>query len=195
MNRLVFSKPDCHQPTLEAAIQAWVGIVGFDAALVYSPSSFCCAKVSGGSLLKEDGVAIPMNTVFQARLFGEKAELRWLHRSQGAGDAVLLADELIGPSPSGWNTSESANIVECVSTQYVLWGQADSRVDGWTTLWSNRIGPMPVPYRTNDDFVSKKGRLVLKAREYLQERQDGNVVVAEERLLRLAKMRKEHGDG
>lgn len=126
----------------------------------------------------------PLGDAFEARVFNEEAELRWLHDRGGRGTAVLLSErpaaDLVG-CLDGEATSVTA--VDRIEQRYLLWGQA---VDAhacpprWSRLCEARIGTIWVP------LALRKGeRTRLVTREYVAEFEDGNTAVAEERLLRL----------
>ena len=119
--------------------------------------------------------------VFEARVFNSAAELRWLNERDGAGSARALADtgdfKFFGDEPQ-----PEKGIVGELSQQYLLWGKsAQASANGWTQFATARIGAFNVPL----DGLGKGDHARFVAREYLREYEDGNVCVAQERLIGL----------
>jgi CRISPR-associated protein (TIGR03984 family) len=147
--------------------------------LLYSPGECVLARLVDGKLRGPSG-EVALDAVFEARLFSERAELRWISDGGGAGPAALLSDDLV-PDDVRKALSVDASIkcdAEPISQTYLLWGTAagGGRAD-WSALYEARIGTMHVPCA-----VAEGGRLCLKAVEYLMEDDHGNVSVAAERL-------------
>jgi CRISPR-associated protein (TIGR03984 family) len=129
--------------------------------------------------------------VFSARLFSERAELRWLHTGAGLGDAVLLTEK---SSPDGWREESAGEIGEVIEGRYALWGR---RVEphsshGWARAVEGRIGWLDVPVaETIPDPPPKEqswptSYLALHYLEYVSHDGYGNARVFEERLRRIA---------
>lgn len=143
-------------------------------ALLITPSRFEVTTVSA---------VHPSETedVYEARLFGERAELRWLATS--GGHAVFLTedrDEL----PSFFTPLAPVVATGVCDGQYLLWGRgAGEAREGWTTLATERIGSIRVPAE-----VEQGGYAAVKTREYIvQDPEHGNSHIAEERLLAFAR--------
>ncbi len=122
-----------------------------------------------------------VDAVFEARVFNSVAELRWLNERDGAGRAAVLTDaddfEFFGHGPS-----LKEDVVGELTQQYLLWGRsARASANGWTRFATARIGAFDAPV----DGLGKGARACFVAREYLKEYQDGNVCVAQERLIGL----------
>lgn len=171
--------------TLEAALKNCVEILKNPPAiaLLYSPRECLFAKLDrNGELLGYDGKAIDLNPVFEARVFNNKAELRWLNKAGGKGRAVLISEDDISSYLE--TTLEPVKASEPLNQTYLLLGEGSNHTanDGWSVLTAARIGALPVPH----PGVAEHQRVLLKTREYVAETEwYGNVAVAEERLLEL----------
>lgn len=145
------------------------------------------------------------NAVFEARLFNPLAELRWLHRQNGEGDAALIAEEATDITGCLAQQLPPLTAIHTLMQTYLLWGEGvdptkSSMPDGWSRLTTSRIGRLDVPVSGVDNHKNK--RVQLRALEYLAEydadgsvvqsdnepdskKLHGNVAVVEERLLSL----------
>ncbi len=153
-------------------------------ALLYSPIACQFAKLQNGELKNAQDTKIDLKAIFEARIFNETWELRWLNMPDNMGHAVLISEVNISKC-----LSHSCNLdyLEILPQQYVLWGEGMARpeemVEGWSRLAAARIGAMNVPIA---NVTTNQQRVILKAREYLKEVDDyGNVAVVEERLRKL----------
>lgn len=167
-------------------------------ALVYSPR--CCAFCrmrSDGELTGPPKHATANGSyhrdvlaeAYEIRLFTPDWELRWL-RQGTVGQAALLweADTAKGPAPVAldWPVDPAPiELQDGPEQRYLLWGQADVTLsrDGWTALTNARIGTLWAPLHPDMDV--DKGRVMLRAREYLVRKDHGNVAVIDQRLLGL----------
>lgn len=116
--------------------------------------------------------------VFEARVFDESTELRWLNDMDGRGRAVLLTED---PAvlPEAFTTREQVEVIGTENGGYLLWGKAVETADGWTTLTTERIGSLRVP-----TGIERGEHASLVTREYIARDPDhGNAYIAEERLL------------
>ena len=173
--------------TLEDAVAAAVTHLGERAprtAMLSSPRAFRFALLDDGALCGPGGEEVPLTEVFEARLFGEEAELRWLAQPDGSGRAVMLTEADSEPL-SGWRPLTAIEPLDVISQTAILWGTAAPSLDpgpGWTALSEARIGKLDVPLAA----VEERAYVEAVSREYLAEAdQHGNVAVVEERLLRL----------
>ena len=154
-------------------------------ALLYSPR-WCRLGLLAekGGVTGADGEEIDLTDVFDARVFEEEMELRWLHEAEGKGRAVLLyegVERAEWSAVEGWRELPIIEATEPIEQTYLLWGTAmEPAGTGWSRLATAQIGALDVPLT---DPLGK--RVVLRAREYLGEYLDGNIAVAEERLLGL----------
>lgn len=179
-------------------------------ALLYTPQRCKLAVLENGTLRQSDGKAVDLTEVFEARVFNEDAELRWLNKQDGTGRAVLLcAQEIPEPCLNKLPEDASLKALHTLKQTYLLWGEGIgqtkkvSLADGWSRLTTARIGWLDVPVQG----VGKNERVYLKALEYLAEydadgklvqedqpmedtKRYGNVAVAEERLLCLIEERR-----
>lgn len=162
-------------------------------AILYTPAACRFAVLSGASgedpaLRAPDAsgkpAPLPLDAVFEARLFNAAVELRWLHESEGRGTAVLLSERPAGDLAACLDKEAAAvTAIAAIEQQYLLWGKArgaDASPPGWSRLSEARVGTFWVPLALRE---GEHARLV--TREYVTEFEDGNVAVAEERLLRL----------
>lgn len=154
-------------------------------ALFYSPAACRFAVYSRGVWQQHDGQAA-VRGVYEARVFSPLAELRWLNDPSGGlhhRSVVVSEDPLSGPLAAAPWSCEKCNVRGTLGQQYLLWGQGGTRAcpAGWSELATARIGVLPVPL----GGVQPGQRVVLKTIEYLCEREHGNVVVADERLVKL----------
>ncbi|MCP2337971.1 type III-D CRISPR-associated protein Csx19 [Actinomadura rupiterrae] len=116
--------------------------------------------------------------VFEARVFDERTELRWLGGPDDPGRTVVLTEDPAA-LPAAF---PDAGRLEAVGTEtggYLLWGRVVEASDGWTTLTTERIGTLRIP----GEF-GRGDRVALTTREYIAREPDhGNAYIAEERLL------------
>lgn len=136
-------------------------------ALFYAPNRCFLALVdkNGNVEVKDNTNKFDLEKVFEARIFNETAELRWL---KGFGEKII-SDEIF--------TSDE-NFVKKLDQFYLVWGKKnDSPKDNWTQFATARIGAFHVPKSINADYAQ------FTAVEYLMsEGENGNVFVADERL-------------
>jgi CRISPR-associated protein (TIGR03984 family) len=159
-------------------------------AILYSPSFCKFAKFENGTLSLIGDYSI--YTVFEARVFNQNVELRWLNISNGLGRAVLISDiELT----NGFNDDVDVSLTQILDTipqQYLLWGKgvdnkrSPSTPQGWSRLAAARIGALDVPIAD----IQPKQQVKLIAKEYIglcegKAGEYGNVAVLEERLIGL----------
>lgn len=161
--------------------------------IVYGVDAARFVRLDNGTLKAFDGsqeTKIDLTVPYEARIFDEHAELRWVHEKGGKGTAVIIADNqgsgLGGVSVSegdGW-TSEDPGWSDSLERRYLLWptvktdGTAETHSE-WTRIGSARVGSMWIPGTFNADHVC------LEVREYLAVGEDGNVSVVAERYVKL----------
>lgn len=151
-------------------------------ALLSTPGRYEIAQVRDG-LCYGPQAPCPLEEVFEARLFSPELEVRWQHTAAGLGRAAALAErqDLL---PAGFGqVLAPLEAVAVIPQRYLLWGKTiPSRHPGWASLYSARVGVLPVPLSVCEDG----GRVRLTACEYVAvESVHGNAYVAEERLLSL----------
>jgi CRISPR-associated protein (TIGR03984 family) len=158
-------------------------------ALLYSPARCQFAQFSEGNLYDEDLEIIDLGSVYEARVFSEKGELRWLNDSDGLGRAVLLSEE---PLSDHFSQAVDLENLHSIDQTYMLWGkgiETDTKT-GWSQIGKSRIGVISIPL----EGVCGGTYVCLNAREYLQEvDRHGNVSVVEERLIGLSVLEKTNG--
>jgi len=154
---------------------------GTSIGLFQTPRRYYVARVDDGRVSLRDG-SIPLEEVFDARVFSDDVELRWLNVDDGHGRAVALTEDAAALPEQFEERHEPIRAVDVLRGEYLLWGRAAAHHDtGWTTLTSARVGALDVPAT-----VPAGERAVLVTREYVaRDPEHGNAYVAEERLLHL----------
>lgn len=173
--------------TLGDAIAACQKILEGAIALLYSPQSCQLARLLDGVTLQlSDSSEVDLtgnSSIFEARIFNENCELRWLNRIDGKGDAVLLSE--LEQEIDRFSDSDPI-ACESLEQQYLLWGEKaknPSQNEGWLRLAEARIGKLEVPLECPMDETQ---RVYLKTYEYLAAvGQYSNFAVIEERLVNL----------
>lgn len=156
-------------------------------ALLCSPQDFRVTRFSQGRCRTHTGASAPLDTVFEARVFDGRRELRWLTFAGQDTHCVLLSEEPDALPTEFGNPLPELHAHQTLPAHYLLWGTPTPKPirtpDGdWTTLRTPRIGSLHVPAPPPPDGQ----RLRLAAREYVcVEPRHGNAHVAEERLLRI----------
>jgi len=175
--------------SLEEALKQCAIFLEDSVALVYAPSFCKFAKFENVGLCLVDDKSL--STVFEARVFNQNVELRWLNISNGLGRAVLISDiELTRVFNDDVDVSLT-QILDTIPQQYLLWGKgvvrSPSSPQGWSRLAAARIGALDVPITS----IQPKQQVQLIAKEYIglcegdAGEKYGNVAVLEERLIEL----------
>lgn len=115
-----------------------------------------------------DGEAFDLTGAFELRAFTPDCELRWRNRAAGSGAAILVSDAP-GGAPEPYHR--------------LLWGAPVAWRDGWITLTDARIGTFSVP--VDVPAPGRHDRIWLRAVEYTDQDEHGNVAVVDERLVAL----------
>lgn len=173
--------------TLLEALEQYRKCFDNGVGLLYSPVKCHFGQVRGQNVTNERGEVTDLTGVFEARIFNENAEMRWLQQSSGLGKAVLLFELNDVTQVYAKEDSEPFQAIYSISQQYILWGQGNARsaFNGWSYLSEARIGQMAVPISN----IGTKERVALEVKEYLQECDaQGNIAVVEERLIGLVKI-------
>ncbi len=170
--------------TLSDAIAACNHVLEGAIALLYSPQACTLVQLASDSTLRNAGNnEVNLTNVFEARIFNEACELRWLNCVDGSGDAALIAESeqtaagfaAIHPKPC-----------EALAQRYLLWGERaknQPNSEGWQRLAEARIGKIDIPLA---QAFKQEQRIYLKTLEYLAVADVyGNVAVIEERLVKL----------
>lgn len=161
--------------------------------LFYSPTACAMGRWLNGEMQGATGEPMGLDQVFEAKIFNETYELRWLNQSRNLGPAALISEQALAPFGA---FTEDVSLPQSLiphDQQYLLWGeglnpsQGRSPQSGWSCLSAARIGRLDVPIEN----LQPNQRVQLLTREYFGELTDsrfdfGNVVVLEERLLGLA---------
>jgi len=137
-------------------------------AILYTPKNCHLALLAkDGKFFDHDGPFSPQS-VFEARIFNHKAELRWLNESNGQGKMAIMSD------------ASFPDAVGTIPQNYLIWGQSvgGANQNGWKEFGTARIGSfyVPVTLETGETYAR------FTAVEYLKGYEDGNVAVVDERL-------------
>jgi CRISPR-associated protein (TIGR03984 family) len=160
------------------------GVLGF----LMTPSKLFVVKLNGDRFEGPEGDIVAAD-VYEARLFGPRAELRWVREPDGGRAAIVVEEDGGSHVPHGWSSIDSF-AAEPHDHGYVLWGRKDETVTpprGWWRFSEARTGPLLVP---GEGSTPMRGQL--RAREYWVEDDAGNIYVREERLLGIEPL---EGDG
>lgn len=159
-------------------------------ALLYSPAKCQFARLHCENdtvqFLDYIDQPIDITKVFEARIFNDDAELRWLNQECGKGRSVLLSQQLL--QLQNYDSIETLTNLEHLDQHYLLWGEGWTKPEQWSEQWSRltlaRIGGIPVPVSK----LQRQQTVKLFVREYLRADNYGNLSVVEERLLGLEKV-------
>ncbi|TYK52615.1 type III-D CRISPR-associated protein Csx19 [Actinomadura decatromicini] len=139
-------------------------------ALLTTPWRYEIVTTDGARRSTPDGV-------FEARVFNEHTELRWLNDAD-SGRTVLLSENPAALPPA-FARSEPLEAIGTLRGGYLLWGKAVQASDGWTTLSTEHIGSLRVP-----GVFGRGHHVALATCEYIaRDPEHGNAYIAEERLL------------
>lgn len=200
--------------TLFKALEECANLLKNGIALLYSPQKCQFTRFKSGKLYelykKDDNNyqerAINLkeymnNYIFEARIFNENYELRWLNEKNGIGRSAVIFDNNNGCSQLSaainWKSYKSLEYIKAQTQNYLIWGKKtlnlpnqSTNLDNWQILSSARIGSINVPLINEiKQKLTKDKRVYLKTCEYLQKIDDyGNVTVIEERLIKLEVM-------
>src|SRR5215210_1097262 len=109
--------------TLAQAFDEYKTFLGDDEkafAILFTPKDCHLILVDKhGKFFNQDGEFTPHN-VFEARIFNDKAELRWLNESNGKGKMAIISDTSFPDAVP-------------IKQKYLLWGQSTGKIKGdWT---------------------------------------------------------------
>lgn len=119
-------------------------------------------------------------TVFEARVFNETAELRWLHTENGRGNVAVITEHAKLNLFNNTRPDEQEIAGPPLSQTYLIWGKRTDahEIDGWNQFSTARIGALEMPV----NGVDRQESACFTALEYFKEYDDGNVAVLDERL-------------
>jgi CRISPR-associated protein (TIGR03984 family) len=157
--------------------------------LFYSPQACSFGRLADGQVtVCRNGKqgwqeqTLDLSSVFEARVFNEQTELRWLSIPNSKGKAVWISEELEKKFASD---SPELTYIKALEQTYVLWGKRLEQPvpEKWSILSAARIGSIAVPISLG---ANNQDTVILHSREYLGEMGEyGNVAVQEERLMKL----------
>jgi CRISPR-associated protein (TIGR03984 family) len=165
--------------TLADALAAFRTAVGDPAwrqarALIYTPTA-CVFDWADDAATALDPAA------FEARVFNDDAELRWLRDpvcDQGKGETALLTEDPALGEPFQVQTGETSPVAR-LERRYLLWGKGTGVSDDRRScLGTARIGQLRAPLGK----VAEEQFVRLRAVEYVTEDDDGNAHILDERL-------------
>lgn len=148
--------------------------------LAHADDGVIWGRIQDGQLLTSDTafphISPPLRatTLQQARLFGQRAEIRVWRNRQGF-QACRLEDQL-------------SEVRDAFDENHILWGtQAEEQKNGFTLVADGRQGLRhAVPFAVKDDVFNDGYRpLRLTVRHYLAYDEDGQARIAMSRLLAL----------
>jgi CRISPR-associated protein (TIGR03984 family) len=156
-------------------------------ALLYSPRKCQFARLHCQTdtvqFLDYEDNSVDITNVFEARIFNDHAELRWLNQEKGRGRSVLLSEQ--EKRLQDYEAIDVLTDLEQLDPRYLLWGEGWTKPEQWSEQWSRltlaRIGSIPVPIAN----LQQSSTVALKVREYLKADDYGNLSVVEERLVKL----------
>lgn len=172
---------------LNQALSAFAAVIDGNraTAILYSPRQCELATFANGALQDSDGKPVDTSSVFEARVFNDTAELRWVNdpSPEQCHRAVILTDKDLATKLDGWHQHKQEGVIETLAQTYLLWGEGTGRQvnPGWSELATARIGGLRVPLGN----VGKNQRVLLHSVEYIVEADHGNAVVFDERLVKL----------
>lgn len=175
------------QLALHEALSAFAAVIDGNraTAILYSPWRCELAVFANGALHGSDGQPVDIGSVFEARVFCETAELRWLNdpSPEQCHRAVILTEQEKSLSGDWKMEQEKKFVIDKLDQTYLLWGEGTGRTltGGWSELATARIGALRVPVSN----VGKNQRVLLHSVEYIVEAEHGNAVVFDERLMKL----------
>lgn len=180
--------------TLGNAIASCKKQLAHSIALLYSPKVCQLANGVDGQFYDSTNSLVDISvqsaqglSIFEARIFNENCELRWLNQSDGVGCSVLLTDLNLEEDIDNFELLPSqVEQYEVLEQKYLLWGEKvemGSGILGWQRLAEARIGKIDIPFSQK---FKKKQRVYLKTFEYLAPIDTyGNISILEERLVKL----------
>lgn len=174
--------------SLADALSGFARVVGKNGAtaILYTPQRCELATFAEKALRASDGQPVDIGTVFEARVFSETTELRWLNdpSTEQCHRAVILTEQYRTGMLEGWEPeNDRPSVIETLPQTYLLWGEGTDRPvsNGWSELATARIGGLRVPLGN----VGRNQRVLLHSVEYIFEAEHGNAVVYDERLVKL----------
>lgn len=150
--------------------------------LLYAPDACHFVRFSEGSLVDSWGSQVDLTKVFEAKIFNETYELRWLNQSRGSGRVVLLSEDPLGDILQ--DSIVDLIAIDVLPQKYLLWGKGvdSNHSENWGSIASARVGSLTIPIGE----IRQDSYVYLHSREYLREVDEyGNVAVVEERLIKL----------
>ncbi len=174
--------------SLADALSAFTRVIGQNGAtaILYTPQSCELATFDEATLRAFDGQPVDIGGVFEARVFCETAELRWLDAPSAhtSPRTAILTEQKCLANLEGWNCAEREDIIGQLPQTYLLWGEGTGQMvsnNGWSELATAQIGSLRVPIPN----VGNGQRVLLHSVEYIVEAEHGNAMVFDERLMKL----------
>ncbi len=163
---------------LAEALDAFAPKIPEATALLYSPARCQLLRFQDGRLHGSSGGEIDLRAVFEARVFSQDGELRWLHEAAGLGRASFVSES---PAQAESGDVHEQPCIDRLEHGYLLWGNVQSAEGGWARMALARVGSFDVPSAD----AQPGARLRLKAVEHLARGKHGNTYICDERLIGL----------
>ena len=152
-------------------------------ALLYSPKKCYLAKLLGNEFYNKHG-KIEDGAIFEARVFNDTAEMRWLNEANGYGATAVLTED--ANFDFFGKVVEQEKVFGSINQSYLIWGERVKDVESsndWTQFATARIGAFWIP-------IESSYRAQFTAVEYLKTYEYGNVAVFDERLTGISTVKK-----
>ena len=160
-------------------------------AILYAPNQCFLGKIEKDGTITSSSVqdSAPgrlsesvLGSVFEARVFNQVCEMRWLNNPNGHHTTAILSEKKL--NCDGRDLESDDEVIGGLEQKYLLWGKevepdgSNRHPSGWTRFATARIGSYYVP------IALKRGQSYARftAVEYLRSYYDGNVAVVDERL-------------
>jgi CRISPR-associated protein (TIGR03984 family) len=150
--------------------------------ITWSPNEVLLSRVVNGVAIGENGAGINLDGCFEARIFGEWGEIRWLSQF-GPTTTVAVGLDIPGVPLNGKEV-QSRLALGSIAVSHLVWGttlandDANDDAEGWSTTAEHRIGTLRIPCSSSGE----RERIALDSVEYISQDEHGNAVVMEELL-------------
>jgi CRISPR-associated protein (TIGR03984 family) len=150
-------------------------------ALLYSPNWAKIVRVKDGKFdCMQDGKfdENELPSVFEAKIFNEDIELRWVNKDGEVGVSTTLNEVGNGDSNHPIRLSDERS-------KHLLYGKLQNNgkmENGYVTIFDEKVGRIKVP--VDNDFVFSEGNLAFECYEYyLLDEKYGNARVIDTRFI------------
>ncbi|STB94330.1 CRISPR-associated protein [Corynebacterium amycolatum] len=155
---------------------------------VYTPSQAHFIYLSADGWVGPPESTLDFESCFEVHVFNENTEIRWVHTSDGVGNAWRLAERENSADASTPSDVPSELPAKLVTSAKLLWGRFTGELSAdkqWGACETNQIGRLYVPI-TGIEVEAAVGKpIALEQVEYYEEDEFGNVFVVDRRYTRL----------